>query len=281
MMPMTTSSTRLASAAALALFFFAAPAFSDIATQSSAALSGPALEAFLDKAAERFKSMAEPRNWSALLVSTQTEMDRKWAPETVTVVRKNVTFTDGERDESILEAVETRDGQTRDITAKYAEAARKNMEKERKRRAEELAKSGQERSRANRMALDEILPFSAKKRSEYVFRAVEGAALNGAPAVALDVEARIKDDKHWQGRFWFDPATADLRRAEIKPADMPAFVKEIDIAITFDTHPAGPIILRSFRMRINAGMFLKHVRQVVVEEYTDYKFGAGPQGRRP
>jgi hypothetical protein len=274
-------SKKFAAGAVMALFGILAPALSSGARQSAASLSGPALEAFLDQAAERFKSLADPRNWSALVVSTQTEMDRKWTPETVTIVRKNVTFTDGERDEAILEALETKDGQTRDITVKYAAAARKNLDRERKRRAEELAKAGTEPRRADRMALDEILPFSAKKRPEYVFRPVEGVALDGAPTVVFDVEAKIKDDKHWQGRFWFDRATADLRRVEIKPADNPPFVKEIDIAITFDTHPSGPIVLRSFRMRINAGMFLKHVRRIVVEEYSDYRIGPGPGGRNP
>jgi len=277
-----TSPIRPSLAVSLALISLLAPAFSVESVQSATALSGPALEAFLDKAAERFKSLADPRNWSALVVSTQTEMDRKWVPETVTVVRKNVTFTDGDRDEKILEALETKDGRTLDITAKYAEAARKNLDRERKRRAEELAKAGTEKRRADRMALDEILPFSAKKRPEYVFRPVEGAAPDGASpgsAVVLDVEAKVKDDKHWQGRFWFDPATADLRRAEIKPADTPAFVKEIDIVIAFDTHPSGPIVLRSFRMKLNAGFFLKHVRRIVEEEYSDYKIGTGPQGQ--
>ena len=278
---MTRPPVRPAFAAALSIYFLMAHAFSPVAAQSSALLSGLSLEAFLDKATERFKSLADPRDWTATVVSIQTEMDRKWIPEAVTTVRKNVVFKDGDRNEEILEAVEVRGGQTRDVTAKYAETARKNLDRERKRRAEELAKAGTEKRRADRMSLDEILPFSAKKRPEHIFRPVEGAGLDGAPAVVLDVEAKIKDDKHWQGRLWFDPESGDLRRAEIRPADNPPFVKEIDIAVSFDTHPSGPIVLRSFRVKINAGFFLKHVRQEIVEEYLDYRFGTGPEGRNP
>lgn len=274
-------SKKLLAGTVMVFFSLLAPALSKEARQSAASLSGPALEAFLDMAAERFKSLVEPRSWTATVVSTRTEMDRKWAPETVTVVRKNVTFADGDREEAILEAVETKNGQSHDVTASVAAESRKNQDRERKRRAENSAKGGTETRRSDRMSLDEILPFSAKKRPEYVFKPVDGAALDGAPAVVLDVEAKVKDDKHWQGRFWFDPASADLRRAEIKPADTPAFVKEIDIAITFDTHPSGPIVLRTIRIKINAGFFLKHVRQVVVEEYSDYKIGARPEGRKP
>jgi hypothetical protein len=280
---MTRSLVRAVGCAAFCAFFFVAPAFFAASEQAAAPLSGPALEAFLDKASERFKSLADPRDWTATLVSTETEMDRKWVPEKVTTVRKTVIFKDGDRNEEILEALETRDGRTTDITAKYSEAARKNLDRERKRRAEEPAKAGTEKRRADRMALDDILPFSAKKRPEYVFRSVTGAGPDGSPAVVLDVEARIKDDKHWEGRFWFDPASADLRRAEIKPADNPLFVKEIGITIGFDTHSSGPIVLRSFRIKINAGMFLKHVRREVVEEYSDYRIGPGqgPGERRP
>lgn len=278
---MTHAPARSASTAVLCLLFLVNPVFSGTAAQSGTPLSGPSLEAFLDKAAERFRSLAEPRSWTAMVVSTRTEMDRKWAPESVTVVRKTVTITDGGREEAILEAVETKNGQSRDVTASVAAESRKNLDRERARRAEDSAKAGTETRRSDRMALDEIIPFSAKKRPEYVFKPVDGAALDGAPAVVLDVEAKVKDDKHWQGRFWFDPASADLRRAEIKPADTPPFVKEIDISITFDTHPSGPIVLRAIRIKINAGFFLKHVRQVVVEEYSDYRIGAGPEGRNP
>jgi hypothetical protein len=280
MMPMKRPLVRAAGSASFCAFFLAAPVFFAAVVQSSGELAGPALEAFLNKASERFKSLADPRDWTATVVSTETEMDRKWIPEKVTTVRKTVVFKDGDRNEEILEALESRDGKTTNITARYAEAARKNLDRERKRRAEELAKSGTEKRRADRMALDDILPFSAKKRSEYVFRPIDGAGPDGSPAVVLDVEARIKDDQHWEGRFWFDPATADLRRAEIRPADYPLFVKEIDIAIGFDTHPSGLIVLKSFRLKINAGMFLKHVRREVVEEYSDYRFGRAqrPQG---
>jgi hypothetical protein len=280
MMPVTSKLARPVVITAFFSFWLAGPAFSSVLAQSGTSISGPSLEAFLDKATERFKSLADPRDWTATVVSIQTEMDRKWIPEAVTTVRKNVIFKDGDRNEEILEAVEVRGGQTRDVTAKYAETARKNLDRERKRRAEELAKAGTEKRRADRMSLDEILPFSAKKRPEHIFRPVEGAGLDGAPAVVLDVEAKIKDDKHWQGRLWFDPESGDLRRAEIRPADNPPFVKEIDIAVSFDTHPSGPIVLRSFRVKINAGFFLKHVRQVVVEEYSDYRMGGGtvPRG---
>ena len=211
--------------------------------------------------------------WTATVVSTRTEMDRKWVPEKVTVVRKIVSFAGEERDETVLEAQETKDGRTRDVTAVIAAEAKKSLEREKKRRTEEPPQPGENPHRGGRMSLDEILPFSAKKRPDYVFRPVEGASLDGAPAVVLDVEPKIQDDRHWRGRLWFDPATADLRRAEIKPADNPPFVKEIQIAVSFDAHPSGPLLIRSFRIKINAGMFLKHVRQEIVEEYSDYRIG--------
>lgn len=232
--------------------------------------SSAGLEAFLDRAAERFKTLADLKNWSAKVVSVRTEMDRNWAPETVTTVKKTVIFTDGDRDETILEAVETKNGRTRDITQAVAEETRKNLEKERRRRAEEAVRPASGPRPSARMALDEILPFSAKKRPEYVFTRIEGAPGDGTPALVFDVASKVKDDEHWIGRFWFDPETADLRRAEIKPAEMPSFVKEIEIGVSFTTLDSGPLALKSFRIRINAGFFLKRVRQIVEEVYSEH-----------
>jgi len=264
------SPIRSTPAAALAVYFLAGTAFSSALPQSSSAVSRPALEAFLDRAAERFKTLAELKNWTAKVVSVRTEMDRNWAPETVTKVTKAVVFTDGVRDETVLEAVETKDGRIRDITREVVEENRKNLEQERKRRAEATARPPSGRRRSGGMDLDEIIPFSAKKRPEYVFTRIEAASGDGGPALVLDFAPKVKDDEHWAGRLWFDPETTDLRRAEIRFAETPAFVKEMEIGLSFITLPSGPMAIKSIRVRVNAGFFLKRVRQVLEEEYSEH-----------
>jgi len=228
------------------------------------------LEAFLDRAAERFKTLAELKNWSAKVVSVRTEMDRNWTSESVTKVTKAVVFTEGVRDETILEAVETKDGRTHDITREVGEEIRKNLERERKQRAEAAARPPSGRRRSGGVDLDEVLPFSAKKRPEYVFTRVDAPSGDSAALLILDFAPKVKDDEHWAGRLWFDPGTTDLRRAEIRFAETPAFVKEMEIGLSFITLPSGPIAIKSIRVRVNAGFFLKRVRQVLEEEYSEH-----------
>lgn len=228
------------------------------------------LDSFLDQAAERFKTLADLKDWSATLVTVQTEMARDWKPEVVTRVKKTVVITDGEREETVLEATETKDGKTRDVTAAAAAEARKDLERRRKARAESKARPPAKAKRAGGADLDEILPFSGKKRPEYVFTRAEGVPAEEPPSLVLDFAPKVKDDEHWTGRLWFDPATADLRRAEVRFAETPAFVKELEMAVSFTTLPSGPLALKSIRVRVNAGFFLKRVRQVIEEEYSDY-----------
>jgi hypothetical protein len=266
----TPARIKILAAAVLACFAPCSAVNAGPRSQSGAALSGPALEAFLDRAAERFKTLADLKDWSARVVSTRTEMDRNWTPETVTVIKKDVMIAGGEREEKILEAHETKDGRTRDITIEYAAEAQKNRERERERRAEESARSRDASRSSRQTALEDILPFSAKKRPEYIFRIADDETAAGSPALIVHVQAKVKDAEHWEGRLWFDAVSADLLQADIRPAKMPTFVKEIEMRVSFQTLPSGSLALRSLRIKINAGFFLKRVRQVVEEEYSDY-----------
>jgi len=227
---------------------------------------------FLDKVAEKIKAYPEYKNWKASTVLTITKMDRNWKPESVTVVTKNVKVTNGEREEEILKAVETKKGTSKDITQKYAEEARENREKEKNRRAEEKNdKTKDDESRGGSLSLGSLLPFSQKRRDQFDFRLNEGAALNGKPAVVFDVTAKIKDEKNWEGRFYFDPATYDLLQLEVKPSANPRMVKELEVGMTFDVLQGRYLVLKSSHIKINGGIFIKHIRQVVEEEYSGFE----------
>jgi len=212
---------------------------------------------FLDKVAEKIKAYPEYKSWKASAVLTITKMDKNWRPEFVTVVTRNVKVTNGKREEEILKAVETKKGKTKDVTQKYAE--------------EENEKNKDDESRGGSLSLDSLLPFSEKKRDQFDFRLSEGAALNGKPAVVLDFVAKVKDEKNWEGQFYFDPATHDLLQLEVKPSANPRMVKELEVGMTFDILQGRYLVLKSSRVKINGGIFIKHIRQVVEEEYSGFE----------
>lgn len=229
------------------------------------------LATFLDHAAQKIKSYPEKSNWTANAVSTITKMDRKWTPESVLVVAKKVTFTDGARDETILKAEETKKGKTKDITEEYAAEAKEARDKERKRRAEERAGGGRAGRRGQSMSLDELLPFSEQKRNQFDFRLTENAAVDGRPAVLLEVKAKVKDEKNWEGLFYFDAATDDLLRIEARPSENPSMVKELEFRMTFEILDGRYLAVKNSWIKINGGFFLKHIRQVIEEEYSGFE----------
>jgi len=228
------------------------------------------LASFLDKAALKIRSYPEKASWTANTVTTITKMDRNWIPESVTVVAKTVRVTDGEREESILKAEETKKGKTRDITRKYAEDAREARERERKRRSEanEGNRSGR---RSASFSIDEFLPFAEPKRGQFYFLLTEKAAVDGRPAVMLEVTARVKSEKNWEGKFYFDPETTDLLGLEVRPSENPSLVKELEFRATFEVLDGRVLVVKSTRAKVNGGFFLKHIRQVIEETSSGFE----------
>jgi len=254
-----------------------------------------ALDAFLDKAAAKIKAYTEYENWKASVVSSTTVMDKNWTPESVQVVTKTIKVVNELREEEILIALETKKGKTKDITQKVAEEARKDFERSKKRIAEgEKAKKrpseGAQKPKSDgrrqgRMDLGEFLPFSAEKRVDYDFRLEETGLLNGKPVLILNMASKVKDEDHFEGRFWFDPESTDLLQIEVKPAHMPKMVKEFEMRMAFDILQGRFLTLKSTYIKINGGIFIKHIRQVIEDNYTDFEIldGSGQRsaGRSP
>jgi hypothetical protein len=252
--------------------------------------------AFLAKVAERVASYPDYKSWQAAVVTRQTEMDKTWRPQTVTVVTKRVRSADGVYEEEISQALETRKGKTKDVTAAVREEARKEAERERRRHADATRPRGGGR-RTLSFTLKELLPFSAAQRDRYDFTFLaEGAP--GRPG-AVAIEARLKDAFrskdtdappggaganagsgreagrrrlfNWEGTFVFDAATHDLLGLVARPAGKVRFVKRMELSADFVLLEGGQLVPLRVKTSVDAGFFLKHVRMEIEEEYADYK----------
>lgn len=229
------------------------------------------LNTFLDKVDAKVGGFQEARNWRGSVTSTITKMDRHWAPESVTVVTKTVTVTDGRRSEEILKALETKDGNTRDITKEFIEADRKAHEKYRRQRPPDKPRSAgaTPRRRGLSSSIEEYTPFSEARRKLFAFRLDENASLDGRPALALDVTAKVKSDKNWEGRIYFEPGTLDPLLAEARPSETPRFVQELEARIALEVVDGKTLMLKTTRIKVNAGfLFFKRVRQVTEDVYS-------------
>ena len=205
------------------------------------------------------------KNWTASSTSTETKCDRQGAVDKVTVVKKFVRVTNGDRDEDILKAIETADGKRTDVTRETAEKARRQWAKARERRAAGGRQSGV-------LDLDEILPFAAKKRHFYSFKLRPAEGEGGRKLAVLEAAAKEKDSKFWNGIYTIDPVTFDIVKAEVRPSDNPTFVRELwaeaDIALLDGKH----LFIVHTKMKVDGGfLFIKNVRMLVEDVYTDVK----------
>jgi len=230
------------------------------------------LDAFLDKIDAKVAAFQEPKNWRGTVVSTITKMNRRWEPESVIVVTKSVTVADGRRTDDIQKALETADGVTKDITKDYIEEDRKAHERYRRSRPPDdkpRDPNAPPRRRGVGAAIEEYTPFSAARRPLFAFRLDERAALDGRPAIALDVAAKVKGEKNWEGRVYFDPATLDPLLAEAKPSENPRFVQLLEARIGLQVVGGRTLMLKTTRIRVNAGfLFFKRVRQIAEDVYS-------------
>lgn len=231
----------------------------------------PTPEALLDGVAARLRQTAAYKNWTASAVQTITELDRKGNPEKVTVVTKSIRVTDGRRSEDILKALVTEDGQTKDVTASYALEARKRREEDERRRAEEAGKRPDGR-RSLRLDLNELLPFAADRRPGFIFGLREGADRTGRRLLLLDVKAKAKDPRNWDGTYTIDPATFDILRTEIRPSKFPKMVKELSLEAEVEILDGKYSVLKRTTFKVNGGfLFLKRVRMTVEDVYADVR----------
>jgi hypothetical protein len=224
----------------------------------------PELGAVLNGVEERLTAGFAYKSWSAASTMVRTEYDRHGAVTKVTTARKNVRVMNGIREEDILEAKETEEGRTRDITAAFAKESKKNWDRERERRA----KGDKSRS----LNLDEIMPFAAKQRGLYDYTLHPAAGPDARRMAALVVKAKKKDSKYWDGTYLIDLVTYDIVKAEVRPSDNPTFVRELWAKADLIPVDGKYLFIARTIFKIDAGfLFVKNVRMLVEDSYTDVK----------
>jgi len=229
------------------------------------------VDALLDGLAARLERTAAYKNWTAASTQTVIEEDRKGRPEKITVVSKAVRVTDGRRQEDILKAVVTEDGRTKDITATYELEARERR-REAERRAAEEPGSRPAGRRGNRLVIEDILPFSAARRSAYSFGRREAVGPDGRRLVLLEAKAKTKDDMSWNGTYTIDPETYDILQAELRPSKLPRLVKELSVQAEVEILDGKYFVLKRTKFKVNGGfLFIKRVRMTVEEVYSDVR----------
>jgi len=235
--------------------------------------------ALVEKVAARLASYPELESWRARASSTSSRMASDWRPISVVSAEKIVTVDGAFWSEEILSATETAKGRTRDITEKLRKEARENAAKQRRSSADERKADQKRRGRRSLdMAREEIFPFGPERRSGYDFTVEGPSDLDGAPVVLLRSRSRVRSDDRLEGLYFVDPATHDVRRAELTLAKVPAPLKRMEIELDFEVLPEGYHMMTKAVMRIHVDVIIKNIRVEAVETYGDFKWGEGKAG---
>jgi len=233
------------------------------------ALQEESLISFIEKISARMESYPELENWKAGLLTTNIEVDKKGNPKKLIKIKMLVTVRGDERTEDILEVLRTKKGKTSDITKEYLQKVEKQRAKMEKRKAKQTEKeNGNSRFE---ISLEELLPFSIEKRNKYSFELLEEKEYNEIPVYVLKSKAKSPGEKYWEGQYFIQKDTYDLLRIEISPSENPKYVKEFDIKMDFAVLPDGHFVVKHVETWINAGMFLKRIRMITKQEYSDYE----------
>ena len=68
-----------------------------------------------------------------------------------------------------------------------------------------------------------------------------------------------------------DTLQQDRNHLALSGSKNPKFVKELEMEMTLMILPGNHLVLRSSRARINGGIFIKHIRMISEDEYSDYE----------
>ncbi|MGD9345802.1 MAG: outer membrane lipoprotein-sorting protein [Candidatus Aminicenantes bacterium] len=226
----------------------------------------------VDETAERLESFPEMSHWQASVLSKQFEMDKNWEPKKVTVVQKTVLMKNKILQEKIQSAVEIKGDKRKDVTQKYINESYKEMQKAAKERRKSKDKNGEDDRRKHMdFSFDELFPFSEKNRVNYDFAMLKEKELEGTSVYVVEARAKQRTKDFFEGIFYIDKETSDIRRAELQLAKNPGPLKVMNMNLDLKVLPEGYLAVRKASVRIHVGLVVKNIRREVVDEYSDYK----------
>ena len=228
-------------------------------------------EEILDRVADRVAAYPELKNMEARASSTVLNMDKNWKPTKTTRVEKVVRVSDGLRSEEILSAQETTKGRTKDVTAKFAEDARKQEEKARKRRAKSGVAEDEEGGGRRDFTMEQMFPFDRERRGEYAFTRKGGSYVGRRPVFVVETRARVPSDERVDGLYYVDKQTFDILQVEVRFSKNPKMVKRFEMEARFAVLPEGHLVMEKSLVRIHVGLVVKSIRVEAAEEYRDYR----------
>lgn len=224
------------------------------------------LDSLLAQVDQRSRGYADYDNFSMAVLSISRFMDNAWRTEKTVTTEKIIRTRQGRSRQEIIRATEFKDGVEKDITQTAAAEAAKAEEK-----SAEKDKDSQ-RSGEKKFELEELLPFAVDKRPFYRFELLADTTMENRRLLRIRAKTIDPDEDRFEGLYYVDPKTLDVRMIDIQPSKNPKFVKSLHMRMSFDVLPGNRLILTRTWMRVYAGILIKKIRLEVEETYSNYRF---------
>lgn len=170
-----------------------------------------------------------------------------------------------------MEATETEDGKTTDITEKISE----QVKKQKKNSGDNTGETTPEKEAAN--PFGDFLPFDETQRSEFDFHRLDEDVVDGKDVLVIESVARTKNKERFEGKYYIDQKTLDVLKIDIKPSENPFFVKEMRMEMDFEVLPEGNFVMKKMKAKAVAKLVVKTIRQVAEVEYSNYQITGAKQ----
>jgi hypothetical protein len=241
-----------------------------LAVSCAAGLRAGEWDALLDRLETGSVRMGEPSPKSMTVLETLKDLDGDGLVKSLTEVTKRVEFRDSTQNETVLKAVRTEDGKTRDVTGEWVEKSGKEK-RSRERKSAEAHKDGNRKKDDQSFSLEgkDLFVFRKEVRGDYRFAWMTDTVVDGRRTRRFSAVPRIPGNGKFFAEYGICGDSTDVAYAQLRPAKYPKMVKHMDMALRFFHDGDGHYFLKDVRTRFTASLVIKKIRMEIAEAYSD------------
>ncbi|MDM7926896.1 MAG: hypothetical protein QUS35_12870 [bacterium] len=228
-------------------------------------------DALLDRLENGCRKLGEPPPKSMTAVQTLKELDGDGRPKSVTTVLKSVAFRDSARVDSVLNAVEEKDGKSIDVTQEWIKKTAKERTEQEKSRKEKQKNTGRKEGSYS-MDSEDLFVFRKEIRGYYRFFWVKDTVIGGRSYRRFRASPKVPSEGRFFAEYVMSGDSATVLSARLKPGKFPKMVKHMDMSLRFTIDSEGRYFMDYFAMRFNASLIVKKIRMEITESYKDVRY---------
>ncbi len=228
-------------------------------------------DAFLDRLETGCRRLGEPPPKSMTAVQTVKELDGDGQPKSVTTILKAVVFRDSTRVDSVLQAIEKKDGKSLDVTQEWIKKVAKDRAEQEKRKNDKK-KHDDKKEASFSMGSEDLFVFRREVRSDYRFFWMKDTVVGGRSLRRFTASPRIPAEDRFFAEYVLSQDSATVMCARLTPGKFPKMVKHMGMSMRFTIDPEGRYFMDDFAVRVFVSLIVKKIRMEITESYKDVRY---------